>query len=142
MPVISLLGHVPVLTLPRSTALISLLLTQIPPKAGSGLCFHDLVLRFGLHGRCLERNICKEALEMPTWIAPHSVDSVGTTLGSQWLVHALPALRGRVGASLSACLCHWKTIFPSGRAVLGGLLSLGPREHFHVCRPRWGPSGP
>lgn len=77
--------------LARSTALLSLLLMWTPPKAGSGLCFHDLVLRFGLHGRCPERNICKEALEMPTWIAPHSVDSVGTTLGSQWLVQALPA---------------------------------------------------
>lgn len=73
---------------------------------------------------------------MSTWIAPHSVDSVGSTLGSQWLVQSLPALSGRVGASVSACFCHWRKVFPSGRSVLGNLLSLDLREHFHTCRPR------
>lgn len=73
---------------------------------------------------------------MPTWIAPHSVDSVGTTLDSQWLLQSLPALRSGVGVSVLACFCHWRKIFPSGRSVLGSLLSLDLREHFHICRPR------
>lgn len=55
--IISLLGHIPIPSVPHSTSLFLFMWT--PPKEGSGPCFHDLVLRFGSDGRCLERNICK-----------------------------------------------------------------------------------
>lgn len=140
MLIVPVLGHISVLTLPRSTALLSLPLMWTPPKAGSGLCFHDLVLRFGLCGRCLERNICKEALEMPTWIAPHSLDSAAPLLALSGLCRLCCPARQSRGKFVSLLLPLEENL-PSGRAVFGSLLFLDPREHFHICRPR-GPSGP
>lgn len=58
-------------------------------------------------------------------IATHSVDSVGTALGSHGPVQSRPALSSSVGTGLSACfchegsLCHFRKLCPWEPALLG-----------------------